>query len=462
MTREEKLAQLEKILQGRTLQGSENLRAFLRFVVEKTVEEEESQLKEYVIATEVFGRGSDYNSRIDSVVRVQAGRLRAKLHEYYATEGRADEVVIDLPKGHYAPVFTYQEFGHAPGDNGRAEEPEHKANGRTDSLPESPAPSPAGAAALAESEARNRWTIALLGGLTVLSLVLGVLLWWAQTEKSRLQATIEVDPVVPAARTATLPLWGDLLRSPEPFLVVFSNTLFRGTAETGMKILKPLDAPGSTLGSAALPQQSNVVDAGGQSVTEHYTGIGEVMGTYFLGEFFARVKHPFRVKRSLLLTWEDLKSENIIVLGSPAENLFLRDLPQKQEFMFRPLKDGQGRQTFGVVNLKPQPGEEPVYLARQDGPSRSQITEDYAVISLLQGLDARNRLLILAGITTLGTQAAAEYVSKPEYIEDLIRHLNTAPPGAPPQLPASYQVLVRVKVTGGVPVQVTYVTHHVL
>ena len=113
-----------------------------------------------------------------------------------------------------------------------------------------------------------------------------------------------------------------------------------------MKILKPLDAPGSP-GSAALPQQNDSAVKNGQGVTEHYTGIGEVMGIYFLGDFFARVKHPFRVKRSLLLNWEDLKSENIIVLGSPAENLFLRDLPQKQEFIFRPLTDEQGRKTFG-------------------------------------------------------------------------------------------------------------------
>ena len=113
MTREEKLEQLERILQGHTLHGSENLKAFLRFVVQKTVDSEDSQLKEYVIATEVFGRSSDYNTRIDSVVRVQAGRLRSKLQEYYATEGKEDRVVIDLPKGHYTPIFSY-----APAGNG--------------------------------------------------------------------------------------------------------------------------------------------------------------------------------------------------------------------------------------------------------------------------------------------------------------------------------------------------------
>ena len=73
---EEKLGELEKILSARTLQASESLRAFLRFVCERTIQEPDGQLKEYVIATEVFKRRSDYDPRIDSVVRVQAGRHR--------------------------------------------------------------------------------------------------------------------------------------------------------------------------------------------------------------------------------------------------------------------------------------------------------------------------------------------------------------------------------------------------
>src|SRR5215468_6122726 len=107
IAREEKLAQLDRILHGRALHGSDSLKAFLRFVVDKSMENQEGQLKEYVIATEVFGRGSDFDSRVDSVVRVQAGRLRTKLHEYYETEGRDDRLMIGLPKGQYTPVFSY-------------------------------------------------------------------------------------------------------------------------------------------------------------------------------------------------------------------------------------------------------------------------------------------------------------------------------------------------------------------
>ena len=99
-----------------------------------------------------------------------------------------------------------------------------------------------------------------------------------------------------------------------------------------------------------------------------------------------------------------------------------------------------------------------MYLARQEGPSRSQISEDYALISMLRGLEENRRLFILAGVTTFGTQAAAEYVAKPEYIRDLIAHLDTSSA----TLPAFYQIVIKVKVNVGVPVQISYVTHHVL
>ena len=487
IVKEEKLAQLDKILHGRTLHGSESLRAFLRFVVDKVIEDQESQLKEYVIATEVFGRGSDFDSRIDSVVRVQAGRLRTKLQEYYTTEGKDDLIIIDLPKGQYTPVFSYARKTGEQSVNGEslstsgltapmASAPATAASTTAGSLSsKSPAKSPSisamsgttASAGLIEPPVApsRRWQIASLV-LAQLTVVLGALTLFYRAkwlEHSEVIVTGGSGEVGMIDRREIVPLWGDLLRSSEPILVVYSNTLFQGTAEEGMKLLKPLDAPGSSLGSPNIPQ--NEARQSGQPILEHYTGIGEVMGSYYLGDFLAKMRHGSRVKRSLLLTWEDLKTENIVVLGSPAENLFLRDLPQKQEFIFRPNlpnPDDGGKKAFGIVNTKPRSGEQVYYFAKQGGPSRSQISEDYAVVSLLEGLDAKNRLLILAGITTLGTQAAAEYVTKPDYIHDLIGHLNTAPAGSPPKLPANYQVLVKVKVNGGVPVQVSYITHHVL
>jgi len=78
----------------------------LRFVVEETLNNGGAGLKETVLGIEVFGRGPDFDPKTDSIVRTQAGKLRARLSEYYAGNGSADAVRIDLPKGGYVPVFS--------------------------------------------------------------------------------------------------------------------------------------------------------------------------------------------------------------------------------------------------------------------------------------------------------------------------------------------------------------------
>jgi hypothetical protein len=445
MTREEKLEQLERILQGHTLHGSENLKNFLRFVVQKTVDSEDSQLKEYVIATEVFGRSSDYNTRIDSVVRVQAGRLRSKLQEYYATEGKDDKVVIDLPKGHYTPIFSY-----AP-ENGGHHALTTDTNGiSSDAVPDT-SPKKIGK--------RRYWLYAISGVALCSVVVLGTLLYGSLLEVRRLKSQVASNVGDATERRHVEPVWGPLLSSPEPVLVVFSNALFEGDPQQGMKRYQPQSTKTS---SPALNQNDKPREDEGLVLNEHYTGIGEVMGVYFLGDFMGRIGHVFRVKRSLLLTWDDVKSQNIVVLGSPAENEFLRDLPEQQEIVFRWLKGDKGEPEFGVVLTNPRAGEESQYLPTQEGRSRNKITGDYAVVSRLRGLDPSKRLFILAGVTTLATQAAVEYVTRPEYVNDLITHLNTTSDKSTPQLPACFQILLRVKVNGGVPVQVSYVTHRVI
>jgi TolB-like protein/tetratricopeptide (TPR) repeat protein len=78
---------------------------FLRFTVERAVAGQPDQLKEYIIGVEVFDRKASYDPRVDPIVRVEARRLRSKLKTYYETEGLSDELIIEFPKGTYAPVF---------------------------------------------------------------------------------------------------------------------------------------------------------------------------------------------------------------------------------------------------------------------------------------------------------------------------------------------------------------------
>jgi TolB-like protein len=98
--------ELEKILASETFRGSEGQRNFLRFSVEQTLDGHADQLKEYSIGVQALERNEDFDPRVNPIVRTQASKLRSRLLKYYADEGLSDPVRIELPKGHYAPVFS--------------------------------------------------------------------------------------------------------------------------------------------------------------------------------------------------------------------------------------------------------------------------------------------------------------------------------------------------------------------
>src|SRR4051794_3416943 len=106
--RERYLAEVEKVINSQVLHGSESLCKLLRYLAEHSLDHPGSSLKEYQIATEVFGRPRDFDPQHDSTIRVQAGRLRLKLSEYYASEGAEDTLVVEMPKGSYLVSFHHR------------------------------------------------------------------------------------------------------------------------------------------------------------------------------------------------------------------------------------------------------------------------------------------------------------------------------------------------------------------
>ncbi|MBT3143407.1 hypothetical protein DS909_03195 [Phaeobacter gallaeciensis] len=103
------LGQLERILRSKNFSASQRNKAFLKYVVTAGLVGDADRLKEYTIATEVFGKDSSFDPRGDAVVRVEARRLRRALEHYYLTEGVEDAVSILMPKGGYRPAFSRQD-----------------------------------------------------------------------------------------------------------------------------------------------------------------------------------------------------------------------------------------------------------------------------------------------------------------------------------------------------------------
>ena len=110
-------AHRDRILGSKIFSASKRQSAFLDYVINAALDGRADKIKEFTLGIEVFERDESFDPGVDSIVRVEASRLRAKLREYYADEGRDESVRIEIPKGHYVPVFRLMEaprVGHSP------------------------------------------------------------------------------------------------------------------------------------------------------------------------------------------------------------------------------------------------------------------------------------------------------------------------------------------------------------
>jgi hypothetical protein len=394
-------AAIERLAGSRVLHGSESLCRLLRYLAEHSLQNPGAPIKEYQIATEVFGRPPDFDPHVDSAIRVQAGRLRLKLAEYYASEGDHDPILVELPKGSYTLTFHARPVG---------------AGATTVALQQ---PEPA--------RKRRRMLLNWAAGVIALSILLAaavaalVVKWQNHLRTDAVSSKVQPIPV------AYQTFWKGFVSGPSEPWVVFSNAAFVGRPETGMRYRNPAED------SHAL-------------ILDHYTGVGEVLAVHELDRVFHLFGQEVRVKRGSLFSLDDAKNNDLIFVGSPAENLSLRDIPMSQQFAFQRLASGPRKGDLAVVNLHARTGEPPYFIG---SPSTAPLSEDYAVISLMKGLDPSNSVLILAGASTIGTQAAVEYVCHEDSLNQLLTRL-----GAVPDTELKpFEVVLRVKVARGVPVE---------
>jgi len=186
-------------------------------------------------------------------------------------------------------------------------------------------------------------------------------------------------------------------------------------------------------------------------VWDHYTGVGEVLAIHDLDEVFNDLHQSVRVKRGSLFSLDDANNNDLIFVGSPSENLKLSDLPSTREFVFERLEQGPRKGDLAIVNVHPQANEAEAFVA---SPSGSPLTEDYAIVALMPGLNPARSLMVLAGTTTFGTQAAVEFVCRQGSVEDLLNKLSASSPGDV----KPFEAVVRVKIALGVPVGMELVT----
>jgi len=420
LSREAVLEQVERLARSEALHNSESLCKLLRYLAEQSLEHPNATIKEYQIATEVFHRPEDFDPQLDSVIRVQAGRLRTKLASYYASVGTEDRILVELPKGNYALHF-HENPRRAKGED----VVEGNGNGHNHERTQQEVNVDAGLRLA-------RYAVPVLSVMLALSLAtLGLLLWGRPAPPAQPVAVGEAVP--PSIQL----FWGPFLAPANEPWVVFSNATFVGRPETGLRY--------SNLATPA--------DVTAGKVFDHYTGVGEVLAVHELDEVFARLHATLRVKRGSLFSLDDLKQNNLIFLGSPAENLTLRDIPSTSHFVFQRVATGSRKGDLAIATINPQEGEPLQSLA---SPADQPLAEDYAVIGYKRGMESSRLVLIVAGTTTFGTQGAVEYLCHKETLDELLGKLSVKKV----EDLKPFEALLRIKISRGVPVETTLVALH--
>ncbi len=407
LEKEQYLAQIDRLVNSHVLHGSESLCKLLRYLADRALDHPGTSLKEYQIATEVFGRSPSFDPQSDSTIRVQAGRLRLKIAEYYSSEGTDDPIQVEMPKGTYVVSFHRREASAAKAQT-IADIAQHADE----------------VAAELKTDRSRRFTFVALSALLILAAV--ALAFLLATHRSRV--TDRAAEPVPQVFTT---FWKNFLTGPEEPWVIFSNGAFVGRPETGMRYFDP-----------ARDSRDEIL--------EHYTGVGEVLAVHALDRTFGLLRRQIRVKRGSLLSLDDVKNNDMIFVGSPAENLTLREIPSTRDFIFRALESGPRKGDLAIVNVHRQSGEAEYWVG---SPSHANLVEDYSVVALVRGLNPAKSVLIVAGTTTIGTQAAVEFVCQQNSLEDLLPRLQVAETG---EL-KPFEAVLRVKVTRGVPVETAIV-----
>ena len=401
-------AEVERVIESSVLQGSESLCRLMRYLANRTIHAPGSAVREHEIAAEVFGRSAAFDPRIDSTVRVNMARLRAKLIDYYNGPGAEDRTAIELPKGSYALVF-----------HPRPVEPEPTI--MVQPAMETPA------IRVEPPPRTNRLLAIALVCMTSITAVLASSLVLDRSGRGKGRVVVDAGDA-PSLRR----FWGMLLTGPNDPWVVFSNATFVGRPATGMRYL--------------IPSRDS-----GREVVDLYTGVGEVLGIHALDGTFALLNRSIRVKRGGLLSLDDLQNNDVVFVGSSLENLTLRDVPGLQDFQFK-LRD-EGPQSVGsaLINVAPRAGEPKVLL-----PSPLPLTEDYAVVALVPALNPSRWALILAGTSTIGTQAAVEFVCREDTVRELLKRAGNPKPGSRPL----FEAVLDVHIKGGVPLRSEIVLFH--
>jgi hypothetical protein len=424
---------LERILASKYFLHAPMKRKFLRLVCEYYLNGRAGQLNEYLIGREVFERDGSYNPAADPIVRVGAHDLRKKLRLYYEGEGATDDIRLEIPIGGYEPEFV--RLKQPPAETAASPQP---------ALVRPP---------FIRRAMFNKPMTAL--GLAIFVLSGAVAVLWSANRELRRQVAGSTPKIDEQAYGV---VWQPFFKGGQTLVVLSNPTAYRlsdgidahASAESSLGLTERQAADlarirnDGSMGRLKRPLRLVLSDG-------DYTGIGEAVSLYRITDFFRSAgRSVLPVQRRIAIP-KELNSHNLILLGSALANESASDLAVREDFHFS--------SSSTIENRLPLSSEATEYRPEFDR-ATGRLLVDYALITVRPNLSFAETIMVLAGIHGEGTEAAAQFVTTKERVDELNQRLEQLAEGSTP--PKYYQALLKVGVENGTPAATSVIALHEL
>jgi hypothetical protein len=395
-----------RVLASPHLQKSARLKEFLTYVNERTLSDPVASIGELEISERVFGRKCQEGEE-DSIVRVHASQLRKRLIQYFDHEGASERVILEIPKGNYAPVFHARTKEAAP----EAALP-----------PVKPGPTV------------SRQAVIIATVISFLVAATGWLLW----DDLRLRN----DSAALSGENLTQ-FWSGFLRARLPLDIVLADSdlaLLQNLANADITVEQYADR------RAPSPVDSIGLNAEHRDIIRRYTGrrhtsMADVNLVRKISLLAGARPEKLQIIQARDLQSRQLATGQAILLGSKDANPWVELFEEKMNFKYTFVRRPSPEML--ILNFKPRSGEDPVY--RRDLAAARRIPGGYCVVARLPNLSGKGKVLLIGGTEMEATEAGGDFLLNENSLAALRKTL-----GLRPREPFSdFEALLATRRVGG-------------
>ena len=380
---------------------SPRLREFLLFVCDRALQDRQDELREQQIGCTVFGRRPEYNTSEDNIVRVEARKLRMRLEEYFTSQGRGEPVLIEIPKGSYVPIFTPRTVEPIPMPLPTALAPSVRP-------PETATPR------------RRAWVLVQ----PVLIILLALTSFWLWNRGRP----------VPAARDV---LWSTLFNDQHQTTIVCADStlvLLQEFLRRPISLEDYLNPAYPSLLSSLKASDGSAI----QLKNKQYTSIADVRLVAKITQMNQSFWSRTSVRSARMMQLPDFKSGNFVLLGSKRAIPWVELFESQLNFLF---EYDQTRRVPVIRNRSPRAGERAEYINGRVG----EPGDAFSFVAFVPNVTYTGYVLIVAGSSMEGTEAAGEYIINPTFSSNLLKMIGFQSKSRP----RSFEVLLRSSTMAG-------------